>query len=24
MHCKAVGDGRAALKYLAPYIHRVA
>lgn len=24
VHCKAVGDGRAALKYLAPYIHRVA
>ena len=24
VHCKAVGDGRAALKYLAPYIFRVA
>ena len=24
VHCKAVGDGQAALKYLAPYIHRVA
>ena len=24
MHCKPVGDGQAALKYLAPYIHRVA
>lgn len=24
VHCKAVGDGNAALKYLAPYIHRVA
>lgn len=24
VHCKPVGDGQAALKYLAPYIHRVA
>jgi hypothetical protein len=24
VHCKAVGDGQAALKYLAPYIHRIA
>jgi hypothetical protein len=24
VHCKSVGDGQAALKYLAPYIHRVA
>jgi hypothetical protein len=24
VHCKGVGDGQAALKYLAPYIHRVA
>lgn len=24
VHCKTVGDGQAALKYLAPYIHRVA
>lgn len=24
VHCKAVGNGQAALKYLAPYIHRVA
>ena len=24
MHCKPVADGQAALKYLAPYIHRVA
>jgi hypothetical protein len=24
LHCKPVGDGQAALKYLAPYIHRVA
>jgi hypothetical protein len=24
VHCKPVGDGHAALKYLAPYIHRVA
>jgi len=24
VHCKSVGDGHAALKYLAPYIHRVA
>jgi hypothetical protein len=24
VHCKPVGDGRSALKYLAPYIHRVA
>ncbi len=24
VHCKAVGDGRAALKYLAPYIFRIA
>ena len=24
VHCKGVGDGNAALKYLAPYIHRVA
>ena len=24
VHCLPVGDGRAALKYLAPYIHRVA
>lgn len=24
VHCKAVGDGQAALKYLAPYIYRVA
>ena len=24
VHCKAVGDGRTALKYLAPYIYRVA
>lgn len=24
VHCKAVGDGRSALKYLAPYIFRVA
>lgn len=24
VHCKPVGDGLAALKYLAPYIHRVA
>lgn len=24
VHCKGVGDGIAALKYLAPYIHRVA
>ena len=24
VHCKSVGNGQAALKYLAPYIHRVA
>ena len=24
VHCKGVGDGQAALKYLSPYIHRVA
>lgn len=24
VHCQPVGDGQAALKYLAPYIHRVA
>jgi hypothetical protein len=24
VHCKPVGDGQATLKYLAPYIHRVA
>jgi DNA-directed RNA polymerase subunit M/transcription elongation factor TFIIS len=24
VHCKPVGNGQAALKYLAPYIHRVA
>ena len=24
VHCEPVGDGQAALKYLAPYIHRVA
>jgi len=24
VHCKAVGNGQAALKYLAPYIHRIA
>jgi len=24
VHCKAVGDGRTALKYLAPYVFRVA
>ena len=24
MHCKAVGDGNAVLKYLAPYVYRVA
>lgn len=24
MHCKPVGNGQAALKYLAPYIFRVA
>ena len=24
VHCKAVGNGQSALKYLAPYIHRVA
>ena len=24
MHCKPVGNGQAVLKYLAPYIYRVA
>src|SRR5207248_2498218 len=24
VHCKPVGNGQAALKYLAPYIHRIA